>query len=215
MAAFLRRLSNLINDWLLGVSTRGTEPAERDDAVYYASVDYSDTRDVLRRLALKDTDVFADIGSGKGRVVCLASRMSVRKVLGVECSPKLSRLARANVRRMRGRRAPAEIHTVAAEEFDYSGVSAAYLFNPFEANVLDTVLHKMRSDRAGRSVTLAFVMESPAQRGVFDAHSWLVCRRRWTDGAGHPVAIYQSRDEQRATAPMRGDRPSLVARRTA
>jgi SAM-dependent methyltransferase len=189
----LRKLGNLAQDRRLGVRTRGAETTvTRPGAVYYATADYAATRRVLRRLDLQRDDVFVDVGAGKGRVLCCAARRRLERVVGVEYDQRLAGVARSNVARLRGRLTPVDVHTRAAEDFNYSGATALYLFNPFEADVLGLVLGKIGADLAGGPVRLAFVMESPAQRAVFEQHAWLECRERWSDG-GHRIALYQSR----------------------
>src|ERR1700760_2411871 len=42
---------------------------------------------------------FVDIGSGKGRALLLATDYPFRKIVGIELSPELDRIARANVAR--------------------------------------------------------------------------------------------------------------------
>ena len=192
MLRHLRKLYDLAQDWLLGISTLGVVPTDKPDAVYYAGVSYPETRKVLKRLDLQPSDIFVDVGAGKGRVLCLAAQRRVRQVVGVEYSSELVSIARRNVTHMRGKQSPVEVHSQAAEDFDYSAASVLYFFNPFEANVLDVVLHKLNLDRAGRALRLAFVMESPVQRAVFLKHNWLECYARWDDGAGHPVALYRT-----------------------
>ena len=93
---------------------------------------------------------------------------------------------------MRGKLTRVEVYTEAAEEFDYSGATVLYFFNPFDAHVLNVVLSKMDADRAGQVLRLAFVMESPAQREVFEKQGWLECYDRWIEG-DHPVALYKTR----------------------
>ena len=93
---------------------------------------------------------------------------------------------------MRGKQAPVEVATGAGEEFDYAGVTVLYVFNPFEAQVLDVVLDKMDADRAGQALRLAFVMASPAQREVFEEQAWLACYDRW-NVSGHQIALHKTR----------------------
>ena len=191
--ANIKKLANLARDWRLGISTRGTAATTRAGGVFYASVNYDDTIEVLRRLELRPSDVFIDVGAGKGRVLCLAAQNPLRKAIGIECSPDLVAVARENLRTLKNRKAPAEIFFQPAEEFDYSSATALYFFNPFEAEILDIVLRKIESDRRGRPLRLAFVMESPAQRQVFAAHTWLERYANWIDGSGHPVTFYRAR----------------------
>jgi SAM-dependent methyltransferase len=189
---FLRKLANNAEDWWRGISTGGIAQTDKVDAVHYASVSYAETREVLRSLDLQPSDIFVDVGAGKGRVLCLAAQIRMLQVVGVEYSSELANIAKHNVHRIRGKQTPVEVYSQAAEDFDYSDATVLYFFNPFEANVLDIVLRKLDVDRAGRPLRLAFVMESPEQRAVFSKHKWLECYDRWVNGTGHPVALYRS-----------------------
>src|SRR5262249_10001971 len=154
---------------------RGIVPTYKSNATHYASASYADTRQVLQRLDLQRSDTFVDIGAGKGRVLCLAAQYRIQKVVGVEYSSELVRIAILNVSRMRGKQTPVEICSQAAEDFDYSSATVLYLFNPFDANILDIVLRKVNDDRGDGAVRLAFVFEKPEQRAVFLGHKWLEC----------------------------------------
>lgn len=186
------KLYNYAYDALLGISTSGIVPAERDNHIYYATVGYAYTIPVISRLGLTESDTFVDVGCGKGRVLCLAARHSIRQAIGVEYSGSLAATARRNADQLRGRVSPILVVCTAAENYDYSEATVLYFFNPFEAPLLDQVLGKIRTDRARRPLRLAFVMESEAQRRVFTNHSWLSCYDRYIDEEGRPVAFYQS-----------------------
>jgi hypothetical protein len=71
------RLNNLWWEYRLGVSTRGIVPTDHPDSVHYATMRYSTVWTILRHLDLRAPDVFMDIGSGKGRVLCCAARHRV------------------------------------------------------------------------------------------------------------------------------------------
>ena len=187
----VEKIADRGQDWLLGIETGGILPTiDRPGAVYYATIGYPLIRNILHRLDLHPSDVFVDIGSGKGRVSCMAARYNLRRVVGVECSAELALIARRNAARLRGKQTVIEICNQPAEEYDYSSATVLYLFNPFEAQILDVVLGKIRSDSSGRSIKLAFIMESRDQEAVFRAHSWLHCYSRWTDHVGHACALY-------------------------
>lgn len=139
MGAF-DKIKNMLEDFRFGIRTRGTARTTKAGSVYYASVDCALTRDVLDRLNLGPADTFVDIGAGKGRVLALAARYSVKRIIGIEYEPELAEQARLNLRRMRTAGPPIIIHEGAAEHFDYSDVTVAYLFNPVEADVLAKIL---------------------------------------------------------------------------
>jgi len=60
------------------------------DQKHYESLDYVYLNGILNRLGLMPHDVFYDIGCGAGRVLCLAARRRVRRVVGIECVPELA-----------------------------------------------------------------------------------------------------------------------------
>jgi cyclopropane fatty-acyl-phospholipid synthase-like methyltransferase len=128
---------------------------------------------ILDHLSLNDTDVFGDLGCGKGRAICCAARYQIAQVIGVECLDNLCELARRNVQRLRGRRSPTSVVNVPAEDFDYSCGTAFYLFNPFGPATMREVLGKLRSglDARPRVVRIAYV--NPMHEEVLAATPWL------------------------------------------
>jgi cyclopropane fatty-acyl-phospholipid synthase-like methyltransferase len=187
------RLNNLLWEYRLGISTRGIVPTDHPDSVHYGTMGYRTVERVLGHLDLGPSDVFVDIGCGKGRVLCCAARHPVRKVLGVDISADLVREARANAERLRGRKAPVEAANLPAQEFDYSDVTALFMFDPFGAATLAPVLERIGRDTKGRSVRLAYA--NPTHEEVFQAQTWLTGREFWAraqTGLEHDVAFYRS-----------------------
>src|SRR5262245_33205644 len=84
------RLQNLLWERRLGISTHGTVAVDHPDSSNYSAMHYTSIRQVLRRLALESSDVFVDIGSGKGRVLCCAALYPLRAVVGVDLSAELN-----------------------------------------------------------------------------------------------------------------------------
>jgi precorrin-6B methylase 2 len=156
-------------------------------------MNYSTIRSVLEHLALDPTDVFVDVGSGKGRVICCAARYPVKQVVGVDLSEALCHVARENARRMRGRRAPISVQTAKAQDFDYSAATVLFLFDPFGAATLDPLLEKIGREAQG-SVRIAYA--NPEHDDVFQRQSWLERCGYWSpemSGGEHPVSFYRSR----------------------
>ncbi|WP_062118895.1 class I SAM-dependent methyltransferase [Aureimonas sp. AU40] len=192
----LDRLDNLRWDWQLGIRTRGVVATTKPDANHYATMGYRFVGRIVDALSLRPDDVFVDVGSGRGRVLCCAARRTCRSVVGIEYAPDLCRDACRNAESLRGRRTPIAVHNGLAESFDYSRATVVFLFNPFGASTLDRVLEKLRADRDGQPVRLAFANPDGSQDGVFRRHSWLQPFDRWEKqigGAEHGVAFHHSR----------------------
>lgn len=182
---------NIAKDLRYNIDTYGKAECDKPDGVHYATCSYSDINAMLNMLDLRPRDVFVDVGCGKGRVVCMAAMRKVKKVIGIECMDGLAAIAGRNVAKMRGKLSPVEIYTGWAETHDYSDATIIYMFNPFEANILEKVLHKIRRDRKG-FFRIMFVQESDDQHYVFSRERWLTRSIQFVDKTGHPVSIYRN-----------------------
>lgn len=190
MSRVLVKASNLAWELRLGISTRGSEP-ENGAGEYtpYGTVPYAAVNAILARLELQPSDVFVDVGCGKGRAICCAARSIVREVVGVDMSPELLAIARANVASLRRKRSPARLVLSLAEEFDYSGVTAVYLFNPFGARTLRTVLCKLQHAAQERGDIIRIAYAYPVHESVFrEQQSWLEEIDRW-----EPFTVFAQR----------------------
>ena len=156
-------------------------------------MNYSTIWSILDHLALGPSDVFVDIGSGKGRVLCCAARYPVDRVVGVDLSERLCEAARENAQRMRGRRAPISVRASTADELDYSAATVLFLFDPFGAPTLATVLEKIGREAAG-DVRVAYA--NPTHDNVFQRQTWLERSAHWDANASrmeHSVSFYRNR----------------------
>lgn len=106
-------------------------------------------RALLRQLdANLDSSTFVDFGSGKGRVLLIASEFHFTRVVGVEFDEKLHHTACENIRAFRGRRQCANVSSVLgrAEEFAVpAGDLVLYFFHPFEAAIMEHILNNVVS----------------------------------------------------------------------
>ncbi|GAA1376056.1 SAM-dependent methyltransferase [Catellatospora chokoriensis] len=188
------RLSNVWWEQQLGISTRGLTLIDHEDSSRYTTMGYRTVERVLDHLDLQPSDVFVDVGSGKGRVLCCAARREVKQVIGVELDAALCDVARDNARRLRGRRAPIAVETVLAQDFDYAAATVFFLFDPFGAATLGQLLDKVHADTRGQQVRFAYA--NPTHDHVFQAQPWLERTATWDSGqAGteHTIHFYRSR----------------------
>lgn len=98
---------------------------------------------ILRHFNISSSDVFLDIGSGKGRTMLLAGRYPFNRIIGVEVSEKLNRIAECNVKNMKQRLVCKNYEFVTSNALEYeipATVTYIYLFNPFTYKVLQKVL---------------------------------------------------------------------------
>lgn len=192
------KLRNALAEARLNVHTSGMylDPANPDSCC--SKLTYRSTRAVLDAMRLRPRDVFFDIGCGKGRVLCCAAQVPLRRVVGIEMNPEAAAAARANSARMRGRRAPVQVIEGDARKADYTDGTAFYLFNPFGADVLRAVLERIRAtlDYNPRSVRFAYTY--PRHEFVLEGCGWLQLTDSWPTrpdlGISHQTSFWQSRD---------------------
>jgi SAM-dependent methyltransferase len=130
---------------------------------------------------------FVDVGSGKGRALLLASDYPFREVIGVELSPELDRVARANVARYAAviaaephahgnllHRPPVISIQGDATEFLWPpGPLVVYMWNAFTSPVMERVFHNLRASLAEQPRELYLVYMHPELESMLASLPWL------------------------------------------
>jgi hypothetical protein len=119
---------------------------------------------------------FIDIGSGKGKALMLAASYPWKECIGVEFSSDLNKIALSNFASYSGPIcAPIRTVVMDATEFIFpNSPFVAYLYNPFEVDVLKPVIERIKQSRSLESYVLYYYPPSrfeefPQERGAFDS----------------------------------------------
>lgn len=114
-----------------------------------------------------DGFTFIDIGSGKGKLLMLASDYPFARIIGVEYSPGLHRIAQKNVARYQSPNQKCRIlQPVLGDALKYrlpDGPIVCFIFNAFEPATMLKVMQKIEDDVSTRS-TPAYVMYTNLRR---------------------------------------------------
>jgi len=140
---------------------------------------------------------FIDLGSGKGRVLLMASDYPFQKIVGVEFMPELHRAAQRNIAGYSSdRQRCREIETVRMDARDFqfpSGPLVVYLFNPFSESTFAQVLENLsRSlEQSPRPIYIAY---------RFTEFEELLVRADWLEEivATEQWAVYGYRQDRRS-----------------
>lgn len=189
---FARVLWERLNDGWLNISTmsapfsthlvdprvffRDNEKAvqtKHADPVGYQSPDYLELRRIITHLSPGEQDVVYDLGAGKGRVVCLFARRSVKRCIGVEFARPLCDIAALNADSLRGRKAPIDIVCADAAIADLNEGTIYFLYNPFGAQTLRDVLVNLRNSLESTPRQIRLVYMNPQHAHVFAESGWL------------------------------------------
>jgi len=142
------------------------------DAVRYQPSDADFALNVLRSLKIEFAEyAFVDFGSGKGRVLLVASELPFQQVVGVELSEDLHRIALENIKKHpAGQRRCGELIplNISATEYVPAAIpTVAYFYNPFGPTTLDRVVEKLERAHSVGSPPHWVVYVDPRHVDVF------------------------------------------------
>ena len=139
-----------------------------DDFFHYEPSGWLSLQTALPRSEVQPDDVFADLGSGLGRVVFQAAlRYPFRRVIGVDLSSDLNEIARRNLEHNRDRLRCPDVEIVDSDLLDWEipdDLTIAYLHNAITGEPFERLVQRLLefADRRGRPVRLIYV--NPTQR---------------------------------------------------
>lgn len=194
--AFKQKFHSYVYEHYLGVRTTGRVAASIPDGGHYSALPYKVILEILDRLALTNNDVFVDIGCGKGRAVCCACRLPIRRVVGIEVNQSLCNLTQRNIDRVRGRRCTFQSILGRAEEYDFLDATVIYLFNPFGQDSMARLVERLTTsyNASQRRIQIAYancLYEQP-----FREAAWLRKIEEWPASKflafGRAVSFWES-----------------------
>jgi hypothetical protein len=120
---------------------------------------------------------FIDFGSGKGLVLLLASTYAFRRIIGVEFSPQLHRIAEQNIRNYQN---PAQrcrkIELLLGDVIDYripEDPVVLYLFNPFNEKLVELLVANIRKSLEAKPRPIIVLYKNPIANEVFEKQGFL------------------------------------------
>lgn len=155
------------------------DSTNKEFAVPYEPVQVFMFRRMLRDAAIDPSDfTFVDLGSGKGRALLLACLAGFERVVGVEFSPALHRIAEENSRalsRKLNRNPNISLECEDASNFSLPDDNiVVFLYNPFFGPVMQAVAQTIARfvDEGVRDVVILY--RNPACSPLFDAMESMV-----------------------------------------
>jgi len=160
-------------------------------------------RDTFRRIVTAAAPsfhetTFVDLGSGKGRVLLMASEYPFLRILGIELSPGLNAIAQQNLARWRSpsrRCTDVELRCMDARDFvPPAGAALVYLFQPFPADVMRAVLERLGHSLRARPRPIQLAYLNPLHHALIVDSGHFVLKR-WhhaTEKGAFDWAIYRT-----------------------
>jgi SAM-dependent methyltransferase len=148
----------------------------------------------LRHVGVNSQDVMVDLGCGLGRAVFAASWLGARRAVGVEIDAPLAAQAQENQRHSR-LKGDVSFVCASAEDYSLADTTVLFMFNPFGAGTMKTVIGKLEAEMVKRPRKLRIVYENPLQSAVLEASPYLKRYDEWPSGkmgSTHPVSFWKA-----------------------
>ena len=175
LAWWKKRGTGAVFDAIHGVDTRVGVPADklqiisgnRDKGIDYDTCPWSTLRQSMRLASLHaEGFTFVDMGCGKGKVLLSAMAMPFTRIVGVEYSAYLCRVAETNIASARLlRRSCSSVDIVCSDAVQYRISDEPIIFffqNPFNYEIMEVVLDNILTSyvNASRPIYLLFFRAS-------------------------------------------------------
>jgi SAM-dependent methyltransferase len=125
---------------------------------------------------------FVDVGAGKGRAILLAAELPFRKVIGVEVSEELARIAHRNVARWNRVAQPkAKIRVIQQDVAKFRWPRTpllVYLYNPFACSLVAQIAENLAAVAASGSGLVDLLYVNPTCTDTLTSQGLFV--RLWT-----------------------------------
>ncbi len=162
------------------------------DNISFISSDYKTLESIFEYLNLGEEDVLADLGCGKGRVVCAAAALlNIKKAIGVEVHPELVRVAKRNAKLMNPQNCPIEIVLSDIATFNSHDVTAYFLFGPFRLKTTKALCENVGRSLERKPRKIKIVWYAPSQPVIqfLQGKSWLETMFKMP---GRPVFVWEN-----------------------
>jgi len=120
---------------------------DKKHSVLYQPTRIRHFKNLLSELRLPEGSVFVDFGSGKGRILLVASNYNFKRVVGVEISSQLCEIARNNLEIYEKKlKRPLHVEVVESNVLQYNmrdDETVFYFFRPFDSLIMEKIIEKI------------------------------------------------------------------------
>jgi SAM-dependent methyltransferase len=158
---------------IVELSALNLADAERNN---YIPSGWGTLKHIEQHRQFTNEDVFVDFGSGKGRMVFLAAQYPFKRVVGVELSEELHRVAEQNIAKNKSFFKCKDIELVNGDVLAYkipTDMTIAYFFNPFTGDLFKQVIDSIGVSLRSHPRFLTLVYTNPVMHEYLSRQSWL------------------------------------------
>ena len=158
-----------------GINTTGADELKKLEskgidithATIYMPVSYSLLEELFNQLNYstnKPINHFLDIGSGKGRALCVAAHNGFKKVTGIDFSKELCNVANENLMLTKQKNPALKYKVINNDAFYYeipTDVDCIFMFNPFDDVIMNGVTENILESYEMNPRTMYIIYVNP------------------------------------------------------
>ncbi|MBU5486743.1 class I SAM-dependent methyltransferase [Clostridium sp. MSJ-8] len=126
---------------------------------------------ILKKLDIKDTDAVLDIGCGKGLFLYYASKFKFSKIVGIDYSDELIKIAQDNLNLISDERI--KVLLCDARTFsDFDKYNYFFLNNPFSKNIMEYIAKQIKLSYKLNPRKICVIYQFPFNKQIFIDHGF-------------------------------------------
>ena len=154
---FYLKLDNIFFDLRYGIDSSQNvsldklnfQITNKTEGVEYGTIAPYFIQKILELVKFDTSDIFVDLGCGKGRVLLIASKFNIKKVIGIEFSPELYLIAQNNIGNCSSNNHfnTEKINIIQKDVLEYvfnHHETVFYLYNPFSNKILNMICDQIK-----------------------------------------------------------------------
>ena len=153
---------------IISIKDLTIESKNTENAVWYEPMSEKIFHQMLKSLSINFSDyTFIDLGSGKGRVLLMATNYGFKKIIGIEFASDLNQIAKQNIEIFKNKsKCNAFIDSICedATEFKYPKEPLViFFYSPFNGKVMEDVVSNISNSYSNckRKMILIFYGRNP------------------------------------------------------
>lgn len=202
-AVYFAKLEDYWFDFRYGTDTMGKIPVAQLDVVGesvahgtgYQATRARPFRKVIKAIAFPHDSVFVDVGSGKGRVLLLATEFNFKRIVGIEFSRQLCQIAEKNLALYRrGAKVESMVEVIHCDATQYQfehDENIFFLSNPFDETLTQQVLNNIIASQQRYPRPIWLIYSNPVHlRLIAEKTPFVLINSFHFPGQGRNILVY-------------------------
>jgi SAM-dependent methyltransferase len=161
-----------------GISTTGADELHKlekqgidiSHATIYMPVSYTLLEEIFEQLPVTIRNHFLDLGSGKGRALCVAAHKGFKKVTGLDFARDLCVAAEENLNITKQKIPALEYKVINNDAFYFEipdDVDCIFFFNPFDEIIMSAVVNNICTSLQNNPRKISIIYVNPLHKELF------------------------------------------------